>query len=142
MRTPWREYIVECLCGHRRHVGENSIGLTGRCPKCGRELVVTDEMLVSENEEPAGVEVAEDAPDRREAKGAVRGFLADDEEEPAEFVEEQPRVSGFGVRAVWAGVSRRLGPPYDRERRVVQHLREHGGRSARRHDHDTHGPPC
>ncbi|MBN2308256.1 MAG: hypothetical protein JXR94_04755 [Candidatus Hydrogenedentes bacterium] len=44
------EYYVVCSCGYRRRVTQASMGLSGRCPRCGREIIVNDSNLVEAGE--------------------------------------------------------------------------------------------
>ncbi|MCP4639580.1 MAG: hypothetical protein GY851_04070 [bacterium] len=85
------EYIVTCRCGHQRRVTENAVGLSGRCPSCGREVIITDDDLI-----PADRKLPEKDPevivvpktgfedDDADTEDAVIDFLAPSKAAPSE----------------------------------------------------------
>ncbi len=36
------DFLVTCDCGHRMRVSEYAMGMTGRCPRCGKALTATE----------------------------------------------------------------------------------------------------
>jgi hypothetical protein len=64
------QFLIKCGCGHQRRVTESSIGLVGKCPKCGRELVVTEDAL-------------------RPAEDEVSPFVAEEAQAPSPFARDE-----------------------------------------------------
>lgn len=93
------DYFTVCDCGHKRRVTEKAIGLFGRCPACGAEVVVTEDTLVpvDQADQPAAPHAEEeeidfsvdpDAPARDDS--LVMGFLDEEEEAPPPPGEPEP----------------------------------------------------